>query len=152
MLVDFDHLVRQPVTLLIDSLDEVASRERNRDEFKKMLDDLFALAASDDATALRRVVLASRYGALRTLPAGVERVVCIAPLRQDQVEAYVDSLADTWKQDKAKVKQVVAISSRFGVNRSPLMLLMLCLLCVEDGAMAGVEVCSCFIVLLISHY
>ena len=115
-------------------------RERNRDEFKKMLDDLFALAASDDTAALRRVVLASRYGALRTLPSGVERVVCIAPLRQDQAEAYVNSLAGTWKQDKAKVKQVVAISSRFGVNRSPLMLLMLCLLCVEDGAMAGVEV------------
>ena len=132
--------MRQPVTLLIDSLDEVALRERNRDDFKKMLDDLFALAANDDATALRRVVLASRYGALRTLPVGVECVVCIAPLRQDQVEAYVDSLADTWNQDKAKVKQVVAISSRFGVNRSPLMLLMLCLLYVEDGAMAGVEV------------
>ena len=126
--------------MLIDSLDEVAPRERDDVKFKEMLGSLFELAADVNAPGLQRVVLASRYGALRTLPVGVECVVCIAPLRQDQVEAYVDSLADTWNQDKAKVKQVVAISSRFGVNRSPLMLLMLCLLCVEDGAMAGVEV------------
>jgi hypothetical protein len=141
--VDVESLIGHPwITLLVDALDEVPPHERASSGFKQMLDDVCQLASQQTTTSLRRVVLASRYGALRAMPTGIERVACIARLRRRQATAYVKTLVEHWLKTGGVEKvvnlgvegidKVVKLSVQFGVNRSPLMLLMLALLCLDD--------------------
>ena len=139
------------VALLLDSIDEVPPAERAAPAFeiwlKSLVESVAAAAAPDDASQnargaaptrrrlLTRLVLASRYSAqatllpLRNVRGGSEKMkaCCIAPMSDEMERQYVSALLATWKSG-ADADHVLELSHTIGVRKTPLMLLMLCVL------------------------
>jgi hypothetical protein len=147
VVVDWMALVSHPrLVLMIDALDELSAHEREKPAFKEMLDGLCRTATSGEGS-LKRVVIASRYGALRERLSKDDTVACVAPLPDDVERDYVAGLLKAWRANdhidknidiEQRAAHVVSIGRTFGACQSPLLLLMLAML--DQSRPGGVSI------------